>query len=450
MERKSYVLDTNVLLFDPDSFKTLGRGNEVIIPMVVLEELDKKKKGRDSISPIARKVVRDLDKLQMESPYSLYTGIPLEEGGVLRVIYEVPDTSSSPFIENGYGDNIIINMILHEMERTGANLTLVSKDFNLRVKASALGIDVEDYNDSVVEDKNIYDPTHEKVWMYQTDIDMLFRNGRVDLHELGHDIGNENVVDGKKQMPHGYWLATSFTDSNTKALAKYDGKGVVRVVPPNISAYGLKPRNLEQRFALDALLDSDVHLVILTGVAGTGKSLLALAAGFELVEVRKKHEKISVSRPPVDMGNDYGYLPGSLREKMDPWMAPIYDNLSVLVKSKKDTPKEIFEQYENDKMIYIEPLNVIRGRSIANTYIIVDEAQNLTWLEIKTIITRAGINSKVVLTGDPTQIDAPYLDQYSNGLAHAIEKLTGEPIFQHVHLNDSVRSELAKLVSEKL
>jgi PhoH-like ATPase len=433
MKKKNFVLDSNVLINDPLCFYKFEE-NDITIPLIVLEEIDSFKKEESSRAQSSRQINRELDKLRELG--TLNKGVKLSNGGTLRVEDSCPEPVFTKTTGKAYNDNVILQTILNLKEKNKRiNYILVTKDINLRVRADSLGIPAQDYENMKVDDVSFYDPVR-TLFLPDEDVDLIFKEGGIpcDL-EVGQ---NTNFV-------------VKSESSNKSALAVYKS-GCLYNVRSGEEAYGLKPRNKEQAFALDVLMDEDIHLVVLTGAAGVGKSLVCLAAGLEQVVNQGSYEKVLVSRPVIPMGKDIGFLPGTEREKIDPWLGPIYDSYEFLSRNavKNMRGREGLDQLEHFGKFEIQVLTYIRGRSISNSFIMIDEVQNLTRHEMKTILTRAGKGSKIVLTGDVFQIDNPYLDIYSNGLTYVIDKLRGEKIFAHVHLTKGERSALAELAAEKL
>jgi PhoH-like ATPase len=401
---KNFILDTNVLIHDPQSIYSF-EDNNVIIPLPVLEELDNLKRHSGGLGKFARDAIRELDNLRKLGKLS--EGIKLKNGGTLKVIsLKKSDHENIDFLYEKYIDNWILVYTLHVMKNSKNPTFLVSKDINLRVKADALGIPSQDY---------------------LTD--------RSDLETLNpgyFETSNVDMLDKSNLFPNSYIISRD-------KYFRYDGENLLEM-KKHIQAWNVKPRNREQFFAMDALLNDDIKLVSLIGTAGTGKTFITLACALEKTVTEQKYEKIIVARPLVAMGGkDIGYLPGNIEEKMKPWMSPIYDNLEYLFKISNINMKEFMKK----EIIDIEALTYIRGRSIPNQFIIIDEAQNLTPHEIKTILTRAGENTKVVLLGDPYQIDTPYLDKDSNGLVYAATKFLNSKLSAHVVLKKGERSLLA-------
>ena len=439
MENKSekvFVLDTNVILHDATCIQNF-EDNEVVIPISALEELDQFKRGNEQIHYNAREFLRLLDELSINSNTNDFD----QSDGKIKVVV---NHSWHPDVEKTFKedcpDHRIINCAfkLHE-EHPNKKLVLVSKDTNMRLKARSLGLMAEDYTTDAIEDVSEIYSGHRLIEdVSSSEIDMVYDATGIDFAELNavkNPIPNENFIlrNGQKSI-----------------LAHYDPfeKKITQINNP--SAYGINPRNAEQSFALNILLDDRIHLITLSGKAGTGKTLLALASA---LEKRKKFRKIFLARPIVPLSNrDLGFLPGDIHSKLDPYMQPLFDNLSVIrhqFKGNERQAQRINEMLEEEKLL-ITPLAYIRGRSLQKSFFIVDEAQNLTPHEVKTIITRAGEGTKVVFTGDIHQIDHPYLDKRSNGLTYLISRMKGQNVFAHITLEKGERSDLAELASNLL
>ncbi len=438
-KKKIYVLDTSVLLHDHQSIQNF-QNNDIAIPITVLEELDKFKIGNDTKNFSAREVIRFIDKLSGQN--SLQNWIPLGGGkGRFKVILDANPTGydAEQIYAKGKNDHKIINAALHlkETEKT-KEVILITKDINLRIKGKALGIIAEDYETGKVDHGKVDSASVRTIENLDSEmIRQIFTKGHID----------EDGILGDRKIANGYYI---LKNGNSSSLAVYNPllDRLERIEKEFV--YGIKPKNSEQAFALNALLNPDVKLVALQGVAGTGKTLLALAAS---LEQHKKFHQIILARPIVPLSNkEIGFLPGDANDKIGPYMEPLWDNLKF-IKSQfgpnEKKHKAILELEESGKFV-ISPLAFIRGRSLSNIMFIIDEAQNLTPHEVKTIITRAGENTKIVFTGDINQIDTPYLDENSNGLAYLVDRLKGEKLFAHVTLEKGERSELANLANDKL
>ncbi|MFK3986026.1 MULTISPECIES: PhoH family protein [Exiguobacterium] len=437
--KKTYVLDTNVLLHDPLSLFQFDE-HDVVIPAIVLEELDGKKRNMDEVGRNARETARVLDQLRTTG--KLHDGVPLENGGHLFVEIGHEHTVDFPF-DVMTNDNRILTVALalmkqYEHDRT-RKVVVVSKDILVRVKADAIGIEAEDYlTDHIVDTTNLY-AGYREIEVDQAVIDEFYKVRQLPLSALT-----------KNQLYPNSFVVLKSNVSKASAVAVVDAlQPILRPLSLDVEhVWGIHPRNVQQRMALDLLLRDDIPFVTLLGKAGTGKTLLALAAGLSLVEDERRFNKLVVARPVVPMGNDIGYLPGEMEEKLRPWMQPIYDNLEFLFNA--NSKDELGNILAGIKSIQLEALTYIRGRSMPDQFIIIDEAQNLTKHEIKTILTRVGENSKIVLVGDPYQIDHPYLDEYSNGLTYAVERFKGQNVFGHVQLIKGERSSLARLAADLL
>jgi PhoH-like ATPase len=440
---KIYVLDTNVLLQDPYSIFSFEE-NEVVIPAVVLEEVDSKKRYMDEVGRNARQVSRLIDSLRATG--KLHEKIPLENGGDLRIelnhrsFHELQDI----FTEKTNDNRILAvakNLFLEEQAKeNGKQVILVSKDALVRVKADAIGLYAEDFlNDRVVEADDLYDGFLE-IHLSVDTLNKFYKNGELVQSELANH----------PFYPNQFLILKDALGSSASALGIIDktGKIVRKLAAKQEHIWGIHPRNVQQIMAIELLLRKDIHLVTLIGKAGTGKTLLALAAGLMQIEDLKDYKKLLVARPIVPLGKDLGFLPGEKQEKLRPWMQPIYDNLEFLFNTKK--PGELDAILAGLGSIEVEGLTYIRGRSLPDQFIIIDEAQNLTKHEVKTILTRVGEGSKIVLMGDPEQIDHPYLDAYNNGLTYVVERFKDQPIAGHVKLLKGERSGLARLAADLL
>jgi PhoH-like ATPase len=440
--KKIFVLDTNVLLHDPRAIFSF-QDNDVIIPIVVIEELDRFKKDIDEIGRNARQVSRILDTYRQKGKLSL--GVQLEGGGNLRVElnHQSPQHLPHELIASKADNRILATALNMCRSNKDVPVVLVTKDTNLRIKADALGLTAEDYETDTI--------TLEE--LYSGEIELTVAPDGIEAFYAG---GGLTPPEGTSPYPNQYVLIKNSANPAQTALSRYSKQkhALVPIVSAKHGIWGVTARNKQQQYALDLLLNDDIRLVSLVGKAGTGKTLLALAAGLERTIETRTFARLVVSRPVFPLGKDIGFLPGDIEEKLKPWMQPIRDNLDFLTgnpssvtrgKSRKDL-QSLFDL----GMIEVEPLTYIRGRSMPNQFLIVDEAQNLTPHEIKTIITRAGEGTKIVLTGDPYQIDNPYIDSSSNGLSFVVERFKDEPIAGHITLVKGERSDLAELAATLL
>jgi PhoH-like ATPase len=436
---KNYIIDTNVLLHDPNSILSF-EDNQVLIPIEVIEEMDRFKRESSELGQNARKVSRMLDGFRGDGHLS--EGVTLPNGGQLKVIFykNGVEKNGHAVLASDSVDNRILSSAANVQKAQPKNPTiLVSKDINLRIKADALGLSAEDYESDRVFITDLYTGMTEmpvssdKLAAFRAD-DELALNG------------------GKKYFPNEYCTLIDETNSKKALLTKVDATGtkLVPIIDSRDGVWGIKPRNREQHFALDALLDDRIKLVTLMGKAGTGKTLLAMAAGLKRVVNDREFRRLVVARPTISMGKELGFLPGSLEEKLAPWMQPIHDALEMLSDLNMGHEHRRSADLMRSGSIVVEALSYIRGRSIANQFMIVDEAQNLTPLEAKTIITRVGSGTKVILTGDPYQIDNPYVDSSSNGFNYVVSRFRDQAIAAHVELQKGERSELAELAANIL
>lgn len=431
MSHKTFVLDTNVLLHDPESILKFPKSN-IILPITVIEELDTMKRLPNELGKNSRAIFRLLVDLSLKKKGDFHQGIELENGAVISIYLN--DSLLPGHLPLAKSDNRIIACAYH-LKSEGQKVVFVSKDFAARIKAEALGIEAEDYENLKFAYTVLYKGI-EHIETEKINIDTFFKDGSLKL---------ENLV----SKPNEYYVLTS--PEHSSAVAKFDkkdGKLKPLLKVPNI--WGIHPKNVEQKCAVDLLLRDDIKLVTMIGTAGTGKTLLALACGLRKVFDEGVYSKILISRPVVPLGRDIGYLPGTKEEKLFHWMQPIYDNLEFLCSSSGNESSETLQWVLDSKKIELEAVTYIRGRSLPKMYIIVDEAQNLTPHEVKTIISRAGEETKVILTGDPTQIDNPYLDKDSNGLTYVVGKFADEPIYGQIFLTKTERSELAAKAAEIL
>ena len=435
--KKTYVLDTNVFLTNAKSIFSFNN-NDIIIPLKVLEEIDKHKKRQDGVGLNARSTIRILDQLREKG--NLHKGIRLEKGkGILSVKMYDPELMPLGLDETNADNQIVATALTEKRDNPKRKVIVASRDINMRIKCDALDIPAEDYiEDQVVSDiQELYDgfKTH------------LVDDPVIDRFYAGEDIAAEDI-DGNFN-PNQYIMLLSNSNPKHTALAKFvnDNSPLQKINEyKNKGIWGLRARNKEQSFALDMLMNEDIPIISMIGAAGCGKTILAIAAGLDQVLDQNIYNKLVVSRPVQPVGRDIGFLPGTLEEKMGPWLMPVQDNLEFLMGDKKDTMSLLMEQ----GVIEIEALTYIRGRSISNAFVIIDEAQNLTVHELKTIVTRIGENSKIILTGDIEQIDNTYLDATSNGLSYAIEKFKDHEIAGHITLKKGERSKVATLASKIL
>jgi len=444
MAKTTYVLDTSVYLHDANSIYHYGR-NDIVVPLKVLEEIDKHKQRQNIVGANARKIIRFFDSLRSRG--DLTEGVRIEKGkGILmaRSVNEIDNLP--PDLDPSIPDHIIIGTALKVAKELPAKKTvLVSRDINLRVIGDSLGIPTQDYNpDKVVKDTS--------------ELFTGFREMLVDQQDIDSFYGGDEVTLGAEQSngvyANEFLMLVSKSNEKTTALARFESSDVpIKTIKDFKSngnphgVWGVKPKNKEQNYALDLLLNPDIPIVTLVGKAGCGKTLLAVAAGLEQVIGKAPiYDRILISRPVQPMGRDIGFLPGTIEEKMAPWLAPIQDNLEFLM----GNDKENLDMYRQKGKIQVEALTYIRGRSVSKSYIIVDEAQNLTSHELKTIITRVGEGTKIVLTGDIEQIDNAYINETSNGLAYAVEKFKSSELSGHVTLLKGERSQVATLASKIL
>lgn len=438
--KKNFVLDTNVILHDYKCIYNFQE-NDIYLPIVVLEELDKFKKGNEEINYNARQFAREIDSISNEDFFKNGAALGKDLGRLFVVISEQPSENiKKAFLERS-PDNLILAVTDNLCQKYPDTKTiLVTKDINLRMKARALGLLAEDYRNDKIAGKDIFDKEQEV--FDGIDGDMIDQMYRTAAGISANDLPFKNEINANQ-----YFIMKSERNS---VMARYDADLDIVVRVSKERAYGIEPRNSEQTFAMDALLNDDIKLVCISGKAGTGKTLLALAAALEKANTYKQ---IMLARPIVALANkDLGFLPGTEKDKISPYMQPLFDNLNVIKHQFSANSRELtaIEEMQQSGQLTIEALAYIRGRSLSDAYVIVDEAQNLTPHEIKTIITRAGENTKMVFTGDVQQIDQPYLDMLSNGLVYTIDKMKGQNIFAHVNLIKGERSYLSELASNLL
>jgi PhoH-like ATPase len=435
--KKNFVLDTNVLLHDPMAIFSFA-DNNVVIPIYCIEEIDQFKKDLSELGRNARQVSRILDDLRGQG--HLVEGVDLPGGGRLRVLFT--EKQLPPYLQNSHTiDNRILAVAMDVRDREPLPAIFVTMDSNLRIRADALNLPAVNYDRERVDISELYSGQCE-LEASGEEIDQLYQTGELPWTPRENSYPNEFVLLRDRENPGHTALGRLAPDRSR----------ILRIPRFKDGVWGIRPRNKEQSFALDLLVSDDVKLVTLVGKAGTGKTLLAIAAGLHKTAEEGVFHKLLVSRPIFPLGKDIGYLPGDIEEKLNPWMQPVYDNVEFLMGLTKADRKDGRGYHELIDMgiIEIEPLTYIRGRSIPNQYMIVDEAQNLTPHEVKTIITRAGDGTKIVLTGDPYQIDNPYVDSSSNGLTYVVNKFRSEAIAGHITLVKGERSELAELAANLL
>ena len=433
---KNYILDTNVLLHDPNSLLNF-EDNQVLVPIEVIEEIDRFKRESTELGRNARTVSRLLDGFRGDG--SLSDGVKLPNGGKLKIGFHKNGNGETIFTKDSV-DNQILAYAAGIKKAQPKDVTIVvSKDINLRIKADAIGVTAEDYETDRVFITDLYTgmmempASPEKLAKFRAD-------GELELNG------------GKQYFPNEYCTLADEVNPKKAALTKVDatGKKLIPIMDSRESIWGIKPRNREQHYAFDALLDDRIKLVTLMGKAGTGKTLLAMAAGLKRTVMDREFRRLVVARPTISMGKELGFLPGSLDEKLAPWMQPIHDALEMLSDLNMGQDHRRSADLMRSGMIVVEALSYIRGRSIANQFMIIDEAQNLTPLEAKTIITRVGNGTKIIFTGDPYQIDNPYVDSSSNGFNYIISRFRDQAIAAHIELQKGERSELAELAANIL
>ena len=434
---KKVVIDTNVILFDSLAVTRI-RNADIYIPLCVIEEVDQFKRDHTENGRNARHFSRFIDKLRNQGPLS--SGIALEKSDSKIYVNTEINKMDQPFdlLHDKKADNLILGAAAWLKKEYPKNLVeLITKDVNLRIKADVLGLVAKDYEPDDIPFEELY-KGFKTLEVSSESIAEFYRDKCLSLKD-------------EKFSPNEYIILKDQNNLSHSAIGRYSPikQTIVPLISFSEGVWGIQPRNVEQSFALDALLNDDISFVTLSGKAGTGKTLLALATGLCKTLEHKQFQKLLVSRPIFPMGRDIGYLPGDVEQKLNPWMQPIFDNVEFLLGSDKragERAKELMYQ----GMISIEPLTYIRGRNIPNQYLIVDEAQNLTPHEVKTIVTRAGNGTKVVLTGDPYQIDNPYVDSANSGLTHSVEKFRGEDLAGHITLEKGERSPLAELAANIL
>lgn len=437
--KKTFVLDTNVLLHDPKSiFSFLD--NNIIIPIYAVEEIDNFKKELSELGQNARQVSRSLDELRGLG--SLAEGVKLNSGGVLRVVTSARKLPSELSFDHGQDSKILaVALDAHERLKGKQQVVLITQDTNLRIRSDALGISAQNFEPEPTPIDELYSGCAE-INLEEQCAEQFDRNGSIDLSSF-------NLLSNQ------FAILKNNSDKSYSVLARLNGhdKKLKQLSKANDEVWGISPKNKEQVFALDLLLDNKIKLISLVGKAGTGKTLLAIAAGLKLVADDRKYQRLLVSRPIFPLGRDLGYLPGTIEEKLNPWMQPIFDNIEFLMSHSslsRQRSRRNYQELIDMGLLQIEPLTYIRGRSIASQFMIIDEAQNLTPHEVKTIISRAGVGTKIILTGDPYQIDHPYVDSTNNGLVHVVNRFKNHKIFGHVTLKKGERSSLAEAATNLL
>ena len=437
--KKTYILDTNVLIHDPNALFNF-EDNNIILPIYVVEEIDKLKRSEGEKGRNARLTARTIDELRKNG--SLFKGVTLPKGGTFRVEIKGDYKNLPSFLQKDVMDNRILAVVIELSKEINEKVILVTKDINMRIKADALDIPVEDYETDTVSIDELY-KGYAEIIVNDEDYKKYIKSGKLKIDELykGEVYPNE-------------CFKVKCEDREHLGIYNIDKKRIEKLTYADIELWGIRAKNSEQSFAVELLMNPEIQVVTVVGQAGTGKTLLALAAALEQVVERSIYKKIFVARPIIPMGKDLGYLPGGEKEKLRPWVQPIYDNFDFLASNKgnedrKSGEKAIFG-LEAMGLLKVEALTYIRGRSIPKGLLIIDEAQNLTPHEVKTIVTRAGEDTKIIFTGDPYQIDNPYLDANSNGLTYLAEKFKNEKISGHVTLEKGERSALAELAAKLL
>lgn len=434
--RKKIVIDTNVILFDAQAIMKFGP-SDVNIPISVIEEVDRFKRDQGENGRNARQFSRFIDVLRAKGQLS--QGVQLDNSEcVVYVSTDMLFAGMPTELDHVKADNrILMTALALQKQHPKHKVELITKDINLRIKADVYGITAKDFEPANVSSEDLYEG-YQEIEVNPNEIDIFYKDKKLPYAE-------------SKLMANQYVILKDTSNPNHSAIGRFSfaEKSIVPLISPTDSIWGINPRNVEQSFALDCLLNDEILFVSLVGKAGTGKTLLAIAAGLHKTLDEGHFQRLLVSRPIFPMGRDIGYLPGDIEQKLNPWMQPIFDNVEFLMGADKKAAGRA-QELINQGMLNIEPLTYIRGRSIPKQYLIVDEAQNLTPHEIKTIVTRAGRGTKVVLTGDVYQIDNPYVDSANSGLTYAVEKFKGHPISAHVTLAKGERSELAELAANIL
>ncbi|MDD5633733.1 MAG: PhoH family protein [Candidatus Omnitrophica bacterium] len=441
--RKTFVLDTNVILHNPNSLISFA-DNVVLLPIEVLEELDRFKRNHDEKGRNARIAIRMLDEFRSRHRGKPGEGFPLDNGGLLKIAIGI---EKDIFEKSGLSASIADNRRLiaaYSLKQKGETVIFVTKDINARIKADALGITSVDFEKQKVDFEHLYSGWH-TIDAGKDDIDNFYQSREFKVRE-------------NEFFPNEFAVLVDQENPKHTAIGRYKEEfGILMPLIFNKSnVVSIKPRNREQVMAVELLLNDDIDLVTLVGSAGTGKTLLAIAAGLHKIIKDKSYAGLLISRPVMPLGRDIGYLPGTKEEKLESWMGPIYDNLEYIFNAEKKEKatqvktKAQIEKFIKEEIIELEAMTFMRGRSIPDRFIIIDEAQNMTPHEVKTVISRAGSHTKIVLTGDPYQIDNPYLDSSSNGLTYCVEKMKGQRMFGHITLTKSERSPLASMAAELL
>ncbi len=428
--KKTFVLDTNVLLHDPESFMKFAR-HHVVIPLTVLEELDKLKRFQNELGRNARAVARKLALLKTQGEGDVHSGVELEKWSTVRVQMEWERYFTETF-DLSINDNKIL-MAAYYLHKKGERVVFVSKDFAARVKGEAMGLEVADYENLKVSYDTIYKGVR-RLEVTKPEIDKFYKEGSLNLPQNDFQANEYCVL---------------VSQEKSSAVVRFNPKAKRLEPLLNIgNTWGIQPRNVEQKCAMDAILRDDIQLVTLMGPAGTGKTLLSLACGLRKVFDEGEFNRILVSRPIVPLGRDIGYLPGTKEEKLSSWMQPIMDNLEYVCDTSGEGSGDTLKWVLSSDKIEMEAVTYIRGRSLPKIFMIIDEAQNLTPHEVKTIISRAGENTKVILCGDPEQIDNPYLDKNSNGLTYTVGRFQNQALFSQIFLDKTERSELAAIAAD--
>lgn len=457
VDKKHFVLDTNVLLHNPNAIFKFEE-HEVVVPLTVIEELDRFKKNNDETGRNARQVIRSLDELRSQG--RLFEGVTWnDDGGIVRI--DRCDRSKTFALDLDHADNRILG-VAHALHSSGARTVFISKDINARVKCDALGIPCEDFEADRVNTDWLFDG-YVEMDVEGSLIDELYEERQLQLARVdAYPVRTPGLdEDGQLEIvPNQFLVLRDINDDSHTGLARLlaDTGHLIPVTGPRKPVYGVMARNVQQTMALDLLLDDEVKIVTLIGPAGTGKTLLALAAGLQKVIKEERFDKLLTARPIMPLGRDIGYLPGDKDEKMAMWMQPVFDNIAYLLSTRGShlndaesrSPEQRLDRLMATGQVVLEPITYIRGRSIPLQYIVVDEAQNLSPHEVRTIVSRVGEGTKIVLCGDIGQIDSPYLDASSNGLTHVIDRMRQHRVAGHVSLSKTERSELARVAAELL